>query len=294
MKSVTRLYDMLFSSSTCSMSSGDRTHAVPRYVSWERAGPPGRVAWYTDGMAAPLPVVNLGGLRTMPEVKVKWLLEPRDNHPENFSRPALEGFDVIYTHDPQILAEDKRARAYVLGGTRIHESDWGHRTTNTSAPISIVASPKRSLEGHQLRHQLIEVFDFPTLKAYGPEYNRIRQKFDALERSLFHVAIEPVKSPGYLSEHLLDAILTMNYPIYWGASKETLATLGFSLDGMTVCESYGELVDAINRFSKPSARLTEWYKREGDLVHNFRVAHAYTMPEDHLYRLDPTLFEEPA
>lgn len=275
---MTRLYDQLFSSSPCAMSSGDRTHARSRYVTWERSGPDGPISWHTDGQPARL---------SSAPFRVKWLLEPRDNHPENFTVEALDGFSVVYTHDAELLATDGRARDYVLGGTRIHESDWGQMPAGDR--ISIVASPKRGLPGHVLRHDLIATCG-PLLDAYGPEYTPIREKWDALRSSAVHVAIEPVQSPHYISEHLIDALLTLRLPIYWGASKEALIAAGFEPAGILLAPTLTLLRGTVEWLSNGAEQRRIMRRTALARLYNFRAAIQYAVPEDHLYRRDPSLF----
>jgi len=224
-------------------------------------------------------------------LQVKWLLEPRNLHPENFTSAALEYFDVIYTHDPDILG-DSRARAYPLGGTRIHESDWGGNVTGFDAPISIMASPKRGLPGHALRHDLIaRCATRPWLTAYGPEYTP-SSKHAMLATSLFHVAIEAVRSPLFFTEHLIDPMLMLNVPIYWGADRSVLESYGFDPSGIIFVPDIAELEEVIDDLSNERNRR-DFYVRNRDAVrHNFHIAHAYTCTEDWLWRRDSSLFDD--
>jgi hypothetical protein len=223
-------------------------------------------------------------------LKVKWLLEPRDIHPENFTPAALKGFDVIYTHDPYLLDHDLRARLFYLGGTRVHESEWGGNTATFAAPVSVVASHKRGLPGHALRHELIAAC--PSLAAFGLDYGGEVEKADVLHGSLFHVAIESVRSPCLFTEHLLDAMLTMNVPIYWGADETVLKSAGFDLDGILFADSQIMLQNLVGRLATEPERRREYMLRREALLHNFHIAHAYTCPEDWLWRQDSSLFDE--
>lgn len=267
-------------------ANGDRAGFEPRHVRWEEVGgfssglPKGTPVWFAPAHGLITPA-HANGYKT-----VCILLEPPQLHPEDYQHAndlLWSGLlDVLYTSHPDAFMPDERVRAYPHGGTRIHPSDW--RIWGKHEHVSIVASPKRSLPGHKLRHELINggnlLFD-----AYGPEYTPIKHKADALAPYRFSVAIENVNTGLWFTEALLDCFLTGTIPIYWG-SRDALKHWGFDMLGIIHCTNLAALKQAVTTLATPG-----YYEaRLGAVERNFIKAHEYTCTEDWLWRHDPSLF----
>lgn len=282
-------------------ANGDRVGFSPRHVRWEVVGgfssglPVGTPVWFAPahGLMAP---AHANGYKT-----VCILLEPPQLHPEDYQHANdllwMDALDVLYTSHPDAFMPDQRVRAYPHGGTRIHPSDW--RIWDKVGNISMVLSDKRSLPGHQLRHEVAEWFgsvvsvkpissDQPRVAGfdiYGPSYRPIKHKVDALAPYRFSVAIENVNTGLWFTEALLDCFLTGTIPIYWG-SRDALKHWGFDMLGIIHCTNLAALKQAVTTLATPG-----YYEaRLGAVERNFIKAHEYTCTEDWLWRHDPRLF----
>ncbi len=262
---------------------------------WIEATFGGRWVWLTDANLHEATQWHAVGAKP-----IAWLLEPSELHPENYAYVFEHrgDFEAIVTHDRELYDELRRAhyerRLFgYLGGTRIHPSDWG--IPEKSRAVSIVASPKRSMEGHRLRHELIDAIRASGklgarprdewLHVYGYD-GYLARKRDALLPYRFNVAIENCRRDYWFTEALLDCFLTGTVPIYWGCPS-----IGefFNTDGIIECEALEELCDWVgNVVQAPNG----YYNARADAIRdNFIRAHEYTMTEDWLFRQYPELFE---
>lgn len=272
-------------------ANGDRDGFSPRHVRWEVAGgfssglPKGTPVWFAPAHGLITPA-HANGYKT-----VCILLEPPQLHPEDYQHAndlLMSGLlDVLYTSHPDAFMPNERVRVYPHGGTRIHPSDWRIWDKTKFVP-SIVASPKRSLPGHKLRHEMIRQWhregEAPMI-AFGPEYIPIEHKVDALRDYAFSVAIENVNTGLWFTEALLDCFLTGTVPIYWG-SRDALKHWGFDMLGIIHCTNLAALRTAVTTLATPG-----YYEaRFSAIERNFIRAHEYTCTEDWLWRHDPSLF----
>lgn len=258
---------------------GDRADLRPRHVRWSDEHTWSGKVWMTDGE----PWTACANAASQ---RIHWLLEPRELHPENYGLALgqLRNGDLIFTHDAELLAmDDPHILPYPHGGTRLHPSDWVLSSEKPKA-VSIVASPKRSMSGHALRHELIEKVG-RRIDAYGPQYTPIEHKADALLPYRYHVAIENTQNGVWFTEALLDCFLTGTIPVYWG-STDALLRWGFDLNGVVLCQNLYDLTNAVNL-----ASIGEIWTIEPEAIErNFIRAHDYTCPEDWLYRYYERLF----
>ena len=131
---------------------------------------------------------------------------------------------------------------FPFGSTWVPE--WQDLDTAKTRMVSLIASSKRSQEGHLLRHRIVDWAadaDVP-LDVMGRGYMPFGAKAEGLAPYLYSVVIENVREPNYFTEKMVDAILCRTVPIYWGCPN-----IGdfFDTSGMIVCESEAELRAAI-------------------------------------------------
>ena len=85
--------------------------------------------------------------------------------------------------------------------------------------ISLIASMKNDLEGHNLRHKLISLDKSHTYKLLTP-LGRAYKKFDHIVTALapfrYSVIIENCIEPHYFTEKILNCLACKTIPIYWG------------------------------------------------------------------------------
>lgn len=137
-----------------------------------------------------------------------------------------------------------------------------------SALISIIASKKRNLPGHRMRHEFIRrsAQEQLPLDLFGRVAKEIARKEEGLADYMYSVVIENSRENNYFTEKLLDCLLQKAIPLYWGAPN-----IGdfFNLDGMIVCHTMEELIDARRKID------AEMYEHRRVAVdENFEIAMA--------------------
>ncbi|CAD0183793.1 hypothetical protein RUESEDTHA_00668 [Ruegeria sp. THAF57] len=150
-------------------------------------------------------------------------------------------FRVLTFHDV-LLQGIPNAVFLPYGVTMI--PDWRELDVSKSKSCSLIASAKRDLEGHQLRHSVIDWVreTGADVDIMGRGYNPFDQKSDGLAPYRYSVVIENVREKNYFSEKLTDAILCSTVPIYWGCPN-----IDDFMDssGMIICESEADIQQAI-------------------------------------------------
>jgi hypothetical protein len=111
--------------------------------------------------------------------------------------------------------------------------------------VSLIASEKRFLTGHALRH---EIADWVTASGQdvdimGRGYKPFDRREDGFEAYQFSVVIENSQQPGYFTEKLIDAFLCDAIPIYWGAPD---ISDFFDPRGMVICQTGEDIKVAIS------------------------------------------------
>jgi len=139
--------------------------------------------------------------------------------------------------------------------------------------VSLVASGKRDLPGHQLRHRLVESLpniDIP-VSVMGHGYQPFEHKADSHVPYYFSVVIENAMEHDYFTEKLIDCLLCECVPIYWGCQE-----IGeyYDTKGMIICNSLGALTAAL-------VNLTEedYWQRLDVIKANKQKAQANCNPE---------------
>ncbi|WP_246175768.1 glycosyltransferase family 10 domain-containing protein [Roseovarius bejariae] len=134
--------------------------------------------------------------------------------------------------------------------------NWPDLDTTKTKMCSLIASAKRELEGHALRHEIVEwaKAEGVTLDVMGGGYQRFKAKSDGLAPYRYSVVIENVRERDYFTEKLIDALLCKTVPIYWGCPN--IAEY-FDTSGMIICESAADIQQALRSMSEAdyNARL---------------------------------------
>lgn len=127
--------------------------------------------------------------------------------------------------------------------------DWRDLRIEKSAMCSLIASAKRDSEGHKLRHRIVEHIRGRgvDVDVMGGGYAPFERKSDGLAPYRYSVVIENVREPDYFSEKLIDALLCLTVPIYWGCPN-----IGeyFDTSGMMICQSPEEIEAALVKMSE--------------------------------------------
>ncbi len=83
--------------------------------------------------------------------------------------------------------------------------------------LSIIASKQNKIEGHKLRHRLVDWLRAEKIDAaiLGRAYQPLDDKADGLAPYRFSIVIENTREPHYHTEKIIDAMLCRTVPIYW-------------------------------------------------------------------------------
>ncbi len=172
------------------------------------------------------------------------IVEPAAIHRRHMRLARLfhRRFTHILTCNPKLLATAPNAVFLAFGTSWVPE--WRDLALTKHEDISLIASNKRDLEGHKLRHTMAHWAkkNAPEVHLLGRAFEPFDKKSDGLAPYRYSVVIENVREPGYFTEKLIDALLCKTVPIYWGAPD---IAKYFDTDGMIICEKLADLKAAI-------------------------------------------------
>lgn len=175
-------------------------------------------------------------------------------------------FHRVLSYDRALLAAIPNGVFFPHGGTWVPE--WHDLDLSKTRMISLIASEKRSQEGHMLRHQIADWARRAgvDLDVMGRGYTPFGAKADGLAPYRYSVVIENGRVPEYFTEKLLDAVLCRTVPIYWGCPN--IADF-MDTSGMIICDSEAAMRDAILNISEAdyAARLPALIAQEGVAAH---------------------------
>ncbi len=221
---------------------------------------------------------SLNKVDTYNGVKVAMLVEPLIISPASYEwiRKNHNKFYKVLTFDKDLLSLGENFEFYPHGGCWIETKD--HMIYNKSKLLSIIASDKKTTEGHRLRHKIINVLDENKINIdkfgkYSDSF--IEYKLDALKDFAFSFIIENSKRDFYFSEKLIDCLITGTVPIYWGCPS-----IGdfFDLNGMIIFDNTEDLLTKINSLS-----LEKYQSMLPSIKNNFELAKNYLTSEDWLF-----------
>ncbi len=172
------------------------------------------------------------------------LPEPYVIHRRNYRLAVIlqKRFFRIITHRPAMVPLAGNALLMPFGGA------WVDPSSAKSGPkirnMSLIASAKKSTQGHRLRHEIAEWCRAGgrDVDLLGRAYRAIDAKEDGLLDYRYSIVIENARETGYFTEKLIDCLLCRTVPIYWGAPD---IERYFEPQGMMVCESKDQLLQAI-------------------------------------------------
>jgi hypothetical protein len=150
--------------------------------------------------------------------KYGWLLESKNICPdiiEDVKRNYLHyvrTFDVIFTHNQELLSLHKKFKFAPLYGSWITEPQLYEKTKL----VSMICSNKQMCDGHSHRLQWAQKLH-DNVDFYGRGFNEIQTKEDGLKDYMFSVAIENASYETYFTEKIQDCFATGTIPIYYGS-----------------------------------------------------------------------------
>ncbi len=160
-----------------------------------------------------------------------------------------EFYDLILTWNEEVLSSCPNATKFIFGSCRFAadpKDDADMSKKNFSA--SYLTSSKTMCTGHYFRHEVFSklpsvVGTVPIIKHMSPP--EIEKK-DMLYPFQFSVIMENVKRNNWVTEKLIDCIVSRTLPIYWGAPN-----VGeyFNIDGIFSFSTYQELLGILENLT---------------------------------------------
>ncbi len=177
------------------------------------------------------------------------IVEPDAIHRKHlrFARLFHRRFHRILTKSAPLMAAIPNGRRFVFGWTMIDDPDAVD--TAKTRMTSLIASAKRDLEGHKLRHLLVAHINSQNLAVdvMGRGYKPFDRKEDGLAPYRYSLVIENVREPSLFTEKLIDALICRTVPIYCGAPD--IADF-LDTSGMIICNSFDDLTHALTQVSE--------------------------------------------
>jgi len=150
--------------------------------------------------------------------KYAWILESKYikpgivEHIKDNTKQYLETFDLIFTHNQELLCLDEKFKWCPAQGFWIKEPKIYDKTKI----ISMISSDKTMTEGQRTRLQWVEMLK-DQIDIYGRGINEISTKEEGLCDYMFSVVIENGFYESYFTEKILDCFATGTIPVYMGS-----------------------------------------------------------------------------
>ena len=220
------------------LTGGNKGYSVhgktSKYIEWVQDGSGDSTFFIDDAMEERLSLTRGNNGHKM----YGWLLESKwisaqtarvKADPDKYA--AL--FDVIFTHDQELLALGSKFKFVPAQGSWIVSPAIYPKTKL----VSMIASGKSWTEGHRYRLEWVNKLR-DRVDLYGREFNYIEYKEQGLCDYMFSVAIENGSYETYFTEKLLDCFLTGTIPIYHGAPD-----IGdhFNMDGILTLDEFDSI-----------------------------------------------------
>jgi len=216
------------------------------------------------------------GILDKSKKNIAWLIEPKSYMSNNYNLSKLfnRGFNYILTHDKDLIGAADNILFCPYGGSWIYPNDQKIYKKNKN--ISIIASAKRQLEGHKLRHQIISKYADKIDLVCGGGYFKIDYKLSALQDFRYSIVVENCRQDYWFTEKLIDCFVTGTVPIYWGCPS---INKFFNIKGMLLFNSLDELDYIINEID-----LLSFYNNIKDIIkENYYRSLEYIIVEDWIF-----------
>lgn len=150
-----------------------------------------------------------------------------------FKNYAKDHIGTWFVHDKRMFMDVECAKeglCYLAPGLPITTEDYNFYSGQKIFKMNILASDKRYLPGHILRHRIIQRIlqtdmDIHILGRCSKLYNdkrvkgEVNHKAGAFTPYAFSIAIENEKYNSWVTEKFYDPILGNCVPLYWGADS---------------------------------------------------------------------------
>jgi len=269
-----KLVDSTFSHNNTIGYAGENVGRHPDAFQWDTTPGDADVKVWTD--------IRLQEAASDPaERKIALLVEPYVVASESYRMlwNMKNEFDVILTHDQDILRKYDNAYFYPFGGSWIR--DWG--MFDKTGLVSLIVGNKHSTEGHKLRHEVATRFG-GQIDLFGePHTEYLSSKVPMLRPYRYSIVIENCRQDYFFSEKLIDCVSQGTVPIYWGCPS-----IGnfFDMDGIITFKGIDELGVVLDGLSP-----VDYNCRYGTMSRNMKEAKQYMCAEDWIWNYYPGLLE---
>ena len=204
-----------------------------------------------------------------------------------------KNFDVILTHDDEILKACPNARQYVWGTTWIPPSVYNSIDIyRKQAKISCITGTKSQTDGHKFRLDLyrnqrriqapITWFrsskDNPIISANASNNPVLGDSKEPLFLDYqYSVVIENTRQNNYFTEKLIDCLITKTIPIYYGCPN---ISNWFDTRGWVILDT-----PSVNEFRAKTRYLPSYAKCLPIIEANHERAKQYTILETNIQRV---------
>lgn len=193
-----------------------------------------------------------------------WIVKPLIDDIKNNLDSYMSCYDMIFTWCEELVELHDRIKWIPGSGSWIREP----KIYPKSKLVSIIASNKSHLPGHQQRLHMIEQLK-PYAPLFGRGFNEVKYKEEALSDYMFSVAIENMDN--WFTEKLLDCFLTGTVPIYYGTPS---VGKWFNTDGMIFLE---------DGFDIESLSEELYASKKDPIEENFNKALKMEIVEDYIW-----------
>lgn len=237
----------------------------PKYFDWTIEDYPVKV--FIDAAIA----TGMSYQKRAGEKKIAWVCESRAIfHSMSFPRDVWEkelekisnSYDLLFVSEKDLVGKYPNIR-YCPSGSNL---PWvkDQQMFEKTKLVSMVASPKRFVFGHAIRHSVAEQLK-DKIDLYGGALGSSRigkdtwDKSEALNDYMFSIVVENDKYETYYTEKLTDCFATGTIPVYWGSpdignmfNKEGIIELipGFDINVLTPELYYSKLEAVRDNFNR--------------------------------------------
>jgi hypothetical protein len=177
------------------------------------------------------------------------IIEPRAYHWKHIwmAKRFYRRFYRVLGYDQSLLV--KVPNSIHLIGTFSFVPNWAATDCTKTRMLSLIASKKKSLVGHKLRHRVVRKLRTlgVDVDVMGGGYRPFDEKSDGLASYRYSMVIENSRQLGYFTEKLIDALLLKTVPVYWGAPD--IRTF-FDPRGIIVCQTEADMYKALETMSE--------------------------------------------
>ena len=152
--------------------------------------------------------------------KAVYLSECRSIHPFAYDWivKVEDKFDIILTHDAELLKRGPKYVENVLGTSWLNDSEA--KIYKKNKLLSHIVSKNNWARGHKLRHIVAKsIKDRYDVDFYGSAIKFFESKTEPLKDYMFSITIMNAVHDNYFTETLVDTFRCGTIPIFWGCEN---------------------------------------------------------------------------